>query len=289
MPKRTFCVACNTHHAKRITDQHRRELKRSKNLHHQEAKHDPSGHTEFNACNDFSPVPPIARAKKPSSVPPSWTAAGLTEPLYYIISYFFYICLLNTLSSDAVDLFLPLLTIFAPELICFSVDALKKLVGIGDHKFTKFVVCPKCAALKTMNEFRTDPICRVQHFANRPRCNTPMGKEQRLLSGQIKLVPLQIFAYNSVTEQLKRFFARPGFSDKLEKWRCRRTRSGTLADVYDGNIWKEFHNYKGSPFLSAPGNLALQLNYDGFQPYKRRVYSVGAVYLCILNLPRSER
>ena len=43
------------------------------------------------------------------------------------------------------------------------------------------------------------------------------------------------------------------------------------------------------PFLSEPDNLALQLNFDGFQPWKRRVYSVDAVYLTILNLPRSER
>jgi hypothetical protein len=28
---------------------------------------------------------------------------------------------------------------------------------------------------------------------------------------------------------------------------------------------------------------------DGFQPFKRRVYSVEAMYICILNLPRSER
>ena len=41
------------------------------------------------------------------------------------------------------------------------------------------------------------------------------------------------------------------------------------------------------PFLEAPFNLVLMLNIDWFQPYKHTVSSVGAIYLTIMNLPRT--
>ena len=45
----------------------------------------------------------------------------------------------------------------------------------------------------------------------------------------------------------------------------------------------------GRPFLDVPNNLALMLNVDWFTPYERSQYSVGVIYLTVLNLPRSMR
>ena len=47
--------------------------------------------------------------------------------------------------------------------------------------------------------------------------------------------------------------------------------------------------YEGKPFLSCPNNLAVMLNCDWFQPFDHLCYSVGVLYLVILNLPRSLR
>ena len=45
-----------------------------------------------------------------------------------------------------------------------------------------------------------------------------------------------------------------------------------------------------NPFLGAPRNFMFMLNFDYFQPIKHRTdYSVGALYLANLNLPRSVR
>lgn len=55
---------------------------------------------------------------------------------------------------------------------------------------------------------------------------------------------------------------------------------------FDGKIWKDFQR---DPFFSAPGNLAVMLNMDFFQPMKHVQYSLGAIYLTILNLPRGVR
>ena len=45
----------------------------------------------------------------------------------------------------------------------------------------------------------------------------------------------------------------------------------------------------GIPFLSVPFNFALSLNVDWFQPFKHSTYSLGAIYVAVLNLPREER
>ena len=41
--------------------------------------------------------------------------------------------------------------------------------------------------------------------------------------------------------------------------------------------------------LSEPGNYAVMMEFDFFQSYKHVQYSMGAIYLTILNLPRGVR
>ncbi len=33
---------------------------------------------------------------------------------------------------------------------------------------------------------------------------------------------------------------------------------GYLSDIYDGDVWKEFQNWNGEPFLSKPYCFGLQ-------------------------------
>ena len=42
-------------------------------------------------------------------------------------------------------------------------------------------------------------------------------------------------------------------------------------------------------FLGSPFCYLLTLNVDWFQPFERDVYSLGAIYLTIQNLPRNIR
>ena len=62
-----------------------------------------------------------------------------------------------------------------------------------------------------------------------------------------------------------------------------------LNDVYDGNVWKEFQSWNGKPFLCKPYCFGLTINLDWFRPFKHSEYSIGAIYLTIMNLPRNER
>ena len=59
-----------------------------------------------------------------------------------------------------------------------------------------------------------------------------------------------------------------------------------IGDLYDGKVWKDLEQ---NGFFDSPYNLAVTLNVDWFQPYKRVKDSVGALYLCIANLPCSLR
>ena len=53
-------------------------------------------------------------------------------------------------------------------------------------------------------------------------------------------------------------------------------------------MWKDFIVYEGQPFLDLPNNIVLALNIDWFTPYKHTQYTIRAVYLTILNLPRTQ-
>jgi hypothetical protein len=72
-------------------------------------------------------------------------------------------------------------------------------------------------------------------------------------------------------------------------WRSRKPEVGMLRDVYDGQVWKDFQSFNSKPFLSESGNYALMMNLDFFQPYKYIQYSLGAIYMTVLNLPRGVR
>ena len=82
---------------------------------------------------------------------------------------------------------------------------------------------------------------------------------------------------------------RPGFEYDCELWRKRNIPADGFADVYDGKVWKDFQYVNEHPFLASPNNLAFMLNIDWFQPFKHTQYSLGVIYLVIMNLPRSKR
>lgn len=98
-----------------------------------------------------------------------------------------------------------------------------------------------------------------------------------------------IYSYLSIESSIQSLFNRPKFHLDCEEWRSRQISDGVYSDVYDGNVWKEFLNWGGKAFLSESYNLAFTLNFDFFQPYKHVQHSVGALYLTVMNLPRSKR
>ncbi|KAG1437727.1 hypothetical protein G6F56_012965 [Rhizopus delemar] len=62
-----------------------------------------------------------------------------------------------------------------------------------------------------------------------------------------------------------------------------------MYDIHDGQLWSEFKDKNGHVFTEQERSLLFTLNVDWFQSSKQSVYSVGAVYLSINNLPRHLR
>ena len=108
-------------------------------------------------------------------------------------------------------------------------------------------------------------------------------------NGSLTLRPKKIFCFQSINDILSRFLKRPDFASKCEEWRNRQPDPNTLSDVYDGNVWKSFNNSDGNWFFKNPFTYGCSINLDWFQPYENTQYSVGVLYLCMLNLPPEER
>ena len=74
-----------------------------------------------------------------------------------------------------------------------------------------------------------------------------------------------------------------------EHWRQRLEYLGYMTDVYDGRLWEEWQVMDGRDFLASPFSLVTTINLDWFQPFTHVNYSVGVLYMVILNLPREQR
>ena len=88
---------------------------------------------------------------------------------------------------------------------------------------------------------------------------------------------------------MQRLLMRSHFVEKCEIWRHHNSSDSALRLIYDGKVWKDFQSYDGIPFLSEPLSFAFIPNIDWFQPYKHLSYSVGTIYLTVLNLPSNLR
>ena len=95
--------------------------------------------------------------------------------------------------------------------------------------------------------------------------------------------------YYPIRAALARLFSRPGFLLMCEQWRKRKTTGEYMGDIYDGQVWNDFQSPDGINFLSVPYSFTTTSNLDWFQPFTHVKYSVGVLYMVILNLPREER
>ncbi|KDN46958.1 hypothetical protein RSAG8_04035, partial [Rhizoctonia solani AG-8 WAC10335] len=104
-------------------------------------------------------------------------------------------------------------------------------------------------------------------------------------------VPILEYSSCSIRKQLQEILGRPGILEAMRKhWEFLRRDSkppGVYEDIQDGELWQNF--MKGdSKFFECLYNIGLVLMCDWFQPSTRQgaaSYSVGAVSLCIGNLP----
>lgn len=180
----------------------------------------------------------------------------------------------------------------------------KQMLVENNHLFTEYVVCRKCHSvyeydnciIRRSNGRSESKRCshvaypRHPHRTQRQPCNEILLKRIRTGKGY-KLIPFKVYPYYTLEKQFARLLKRKNFTTKCEMWRRRANfiHEDNLSDVYDGRVWKKFNSADGLNFLTSPYSYLLTLNVDWFQPFDRGVYSVGALYITVQNLPRSER
>lgn len=166
------------------------------------------------------------------------------------------------------------------------------LLGIiSAPSINRHVVCTNCLSL-----YRYDDCLEMQGTQLCSKICIECMSSAKLLkpvitsSGSRKFYPYMIFPYASLISSLESLFCQPGFYNNCMSW-CHdyNEHSTNITDVYDGSIWRDHLRYKGHPLLGKGNTIALFLNIDWFQPFKHRVYSIGVIYLAILNLPRVVR
>ena len=167
-------------------------------------------------------------------------------------------------------------------------QSLSKIIQGGT--FERQAVCSACCSIYKFEECIRKVgsrayINRCTYKPFKKVCNEPLMKEVVSSSGHRKFYPHAIFCFASLIASLQALVLHTGFMEQCESTRRAFSTTG-YSDVYDGTLWKDFLTVDQTAFLSECNNYGLLLNVDWLQPYK---YSVGVIYLVILNLPRSIR
>ena len=181
-----------------------------------------------------------------------------------------------------------------------SLYSARRFLKIDRDNFLQYVVCPKCTKLYHMEEIVVNDglrnfakTCSNVPFprARRPKTCGAQLAQKVLRNGNIKFYALKTYCYKSIIDSLETLLKRPGLEEQCEKWKTRKIDDDLYADVYDGKVWKQFGNWKGNkPFLNLPRSFGLMMNVDWFKPFERRNdFSVGVIYMVLMNLPRSIR
>lgn len=177
---------------------------------------------------------------------------------------------------------------------------LHKYISFEKDDFEKYVVCPKCHCLYEFQDcchlvegIQTSKLCsnvvmpnHVMSHYRRP-CGELLLKSINV-GGKKKLIARKTYCYKSLKLSLQRLVNRKDFEETCELWRFREVPHDVFNDVYDGEIWQKFNGLEYN-FFTSERNYGVMMNVDWFQPFKYSNYSIGAIYLTILNLPREER
>ena len=186
--------------------------------------------------------------------------------------------------------------------IPLTLATVHRLLYLDKSSFISFVVCPSCDSIYEYSDCiqlgsdgkQESKLCTHVGFPNHPQSSrrTPCGalllKKVRTKKGFV-LAPIKVYPYKSLRESIEHLAKRNGFLASCEKWRDRTSYDGYFSDIFDGAVWRTFNDSNdGYKFLTSPHCYLLTLNVDWFEPFERGVYSVGAIYLTIQNLPRHE-
>ena len=175
-----------------------------------------------------------------------------------------------------------------PRSLYKSNQEMGNVSGPLSDSFTKRSVCRRCHSLYSYSESLAIKHCSNKAVPGSRQCGESLLRGIVSASGKKRFYPQQIFCFTTLVSSLQTLVLRPGFIELCESTRGLIDPCG-FSSVYDGHIWKDFQSVHGCSFLSSSNNYGLLLNIDWFQPFEHTTYSVGVIFLVMLNLPRSIR
>lgn len=186
-----------------------------------------------------------------------------------------------------------------------KVATLKKWINLNNNACSgvkEYVMCSKCNSLYryNTNEEKQHLNGRVCTFKGTLTSSKKCGNNLFLTietNGSAKKnhhKPIKNFFYNSLIDSIKQLLKQNFFVQLLkERFNNKRPQPppNFTSDVQQGSVFTKFSlKNDGFPFVEeSPYNLLLQLNLDWFNPFDYSSYSVGGIWLSILNLPHKER
>ena len=170
----------------------------------------------------------------------------------------------------------------------------RKLLQISKRSKT-YAVCTECNTLYNTSDVVAEEGFKCKHVEFPQTKRKPCEAELTVhvpIANEIKRRPKLLFLLPNLKIQINSLYQRSEFKQQLRKWTNRVVDSDMLADIYDGRIWKDFPNISNVPYFTpetADSHLGIMMNLDWFQPFDSSVYSCGAIYGVICNLPREIR
>ena len=165
---------------------------------------------------------------------------------------------------------------------------------LSNEQFTKFVVCTKCNSLyfshDCVSQNGNQPESRKCTYNEFPRnqrnvCGQILMKTVQYSSGRTSLYPFKVFCYRDLKFSLQSLLLQPKFVSNCLLWAHDKA-CNLFKDIYDGRIWRSFVD---NGFFSSDYCYGLMLNLDWYQPFEHSIFSVGVIYLAVMNLPRNIR
>ena len=184
----------------------------------------------------------------------------------------------------------------------YQIHCLKahRLLSLNRDDFQKVVVCKRCGSTYKYEECidarNNVKQCSYIRFPNHPwpskrkPCSFPLLKCVKTTKGRDRFLPHKLYCYQSIVKVLQKLVKSETFINNCFSWRELCHEEDTLFDIYDGRVWREFCGTDEQKFFFSDGlNIGFLLNVDWYQPFKFTPYSVGVIFLAILNLPRQHR
>ena len=140
----------------------------------------------------------------------------------------------------------------------------------------QFVDCCQSGCMAYTGQFASLRSCSF--------CGSPRYRENDSVN------PIQQYLYIPLAKRLEIQYSDRERSKVLKEYRTtllRTYKEGQYRDVWDGNLFQDYHKKLG--MFKKPTDIGLQLSLDGVQVVQRRNFLVTPVILLNLNLPPSER